>query len=516
MACPICVGPCTCGLDEATTAPSGEKVSVLIDPEHYDPSEERFAQTLASVPQAPPIGHLDVATELEASARAVQVRDFLTRELSAATNSQAESPSAEPVTSAQGPEWKHEVSTRVTRFRSRRRPRAERPRSLTFNFDPNAGATAAATRKTMPVRAPEGTPATLLLPAADAADLLPAAEVIASAGTGTSELHNQAVLASLTERIPSGWEVLDTMTEGYATQRHWPALKPEVDKPRWRTLSAVREALAQEGLLDEVSTTEASSTAAQFEGTVIDQLTQAVKKFEVRTPTPLPEKKAISETEQPVLATAPAAATKTNIIEFPQTVEPVQEESHQLEMLAEPVVEAPPRIFEAEEIPEPVVAVSAPAVPSVVLDEPLDSEPGAEPQPQMVTAPIALRAYAAALDMLFVGAGVMLFMLVSQLAGAALAGPSFFAATTAAQFLLMGFYQYLFLTRAGATPGMRQFGLELASFDGIPVSRARRQARAFAVMLSSAALGLGFLWSLLDEEKLGWHDRITHTYLAAD
>ena len=24
--------------------------------------------------------------------------------------------------------------------------------------------------------------------------------------------------------------------------------------------------------------------------------------------------------------------------------------------------------------------------------------------------------------------------------------------------------------------------------------------------------GLGFLWSLFDEDRLGWHDRITRTY----
>jgi hypothetical protein len=36
-----------------------------------------------------------------------------------------------------------------------------------------------------------------------------------------------------------------------------------------------------------------------------------------------------------------------------------------------------------------------------------------------------------------------------------------------------------------------------------------------ASILSAGSLGLGFAWSYLDEDALCWHDRITHTYLAA-
>ena len=31
--------------------------------------------------------------------------------------------------------------------------------------------------------------------------------------------------------------------------------------------------------------------------------------------------------------------------------------------------------------------------------------------------------------------------------------------------------------------------------------------------LSALSLGLGFLWCLLDEDMLCWHDRMTRTYL---
>jgi hypothetical protein len=40
-----------------------------------------------------------------------------------------------------------------------------------------------------------------------------------------------------------------------------------------------------------------------------------------------------------------------------------------------------------------------------------------------------------------------------------------------------------------------------------------RVQRALALILSCVSLGMGFLWSLFDEDSLGWHDRITRTYL---
>jgi uncharacterized RDD family membrane protein YckC len=74
-------------------------------------------------------------------------------------------------------------------------------------------------------------------------------------------------------------------------------------------------------------------------------------------------------------------------------------------------------------------------------------------------------------------------------------------------------YQYLFLVFSGQTPGMQMAQLELCGFDGAyPSSRIRAQ-RAIAVLVSCISVGLGFLWALIDEDHLGWHDRITKTYL---
>ncbi len=60
---------------------------------------------------------------------------------------------------------------------------------------------------------------------------------------------------------------------------------------------------------------------------------------------------------------------------------------------------------------------------------------------------------------------------------------------------------------------MRSSGLELATFEGKPVGRKGRRLRALASGLSGFALGLGYGWALVDEDQLGWHDRMTGTLL---
>jgi uncharacterized RDD family membrane protein YckC len=79
--------------------------------------------------------------------------------------------------------------------------------------------------------------------------------------------------------------------------------------------------------------------------------------------------------------------------------------------------------------------------------------------------------------------------------------------------VLWTLYQYTFLVHGHGTPGMHLAQLELARFDGKPVSVFDRRCRAVASALSGFSLGLGFLWALVDEDQLGWHDRMTKTLI---
>ncbi len=74
-------------------------------------------------------------------------------------------------------------------------------------------------------------------------------------------------------------------------------------------------------------------------------------------------------------------------------------------------------------------------------------------------------------------------------------------------------FQCIFLVYGKATPGMRMAELELCTFAGDPVSLMGRAGRAMASTLSAVSLGLGFAWALVDEDTLGWHDRMTQTHL---
>jgi uncharacterized RDD family membrane protein YckC len=80
---------------------------------------------------------------------------------------------------------------------------------------------------------------------------------------------------------------------------------------------------------------------------------------------------------------------------------------------------------------------------------------------------------------------------------------------------LVGFialYQWLFFSYAESTPGMRYAKIALCTFDDENPARKTLQHRIAALFLAALPMGLGFLWALLDDDRLGWHDRMTRTY----
>lgn len=70
-----------------------------------------------------------------------------------------------------------------------------------------------------------------------------------------------------------------------------------------------------------------------------------------------------------------------------------------------------------------------------------------------------------------------------------------------------------FWSRSGRTLGMQSWGLQLETEDGQIPSAATATIRFFAALLSLLPFGLGFLWQLVDREKLTWHDRLSKTRL---
>jgi uncharacterized RDD family membrane protein YckC len=132
------------------------------------------------------------------------------------------------------------------------------------------------------------------------------------------------------------------------------------------------------------------------------------------------------------------------------------------------------------------------------------------PQP----APLGQRMMAGAIDGAIVLAAAAIFNVTfSQLAEENLHSRMALLCAVAVGCVLWTLYQYTFLVHGNGTPGMQVAHLRLANFDGKPVSSFNRRCRAVASALSGFSLGLGFLWALVDEDQLGWHDRMTKTLI---
>jgi hypothetical protein len=208
--------------------------------------------------------------------------------------------------------------------------------------------------------------------------------------------------------------------------------------------------------------------------------------------------------QRPPLAPFPRInAQVPKIIEFPR----MQTLHYEL---AEPVADQL-RIFEAEELPPPPanhltdIEIS-PAEPAYIGV--------AEIEVPIQCASIGQRIYGATVDAAIMIAAIALFGFSAQLFATSLPMTKPLLASGAiCVFLLLTIYYLLSLSMSRGTAGMEASGLRVITFSGDAPSRMILRWRALAMVLSYAALGMGFAWSLIDEDRLCWHDRITHTYL---
>jgi uncharacterized RDD family membrane protein YckC len=215
-------------------------------------------------------------------------------------------------------------------------------------------------------------------------------------------------------------------------------------------------------------------------------------------------------------------APDTNLIVFPKPM-PVASVSVTeaplalplADELAEPINETP-RILD---VPEGTHALPEQPLAHIQLDEPqvdaaADRAANSVELPLPV-APMGPRIGAGLIDMLIVLTATAIFgMIFMMIAKELPQGRELAAATLALPAVLWAAYHYLFLVRCGTTPGMQMAQLGLAPFeDDKPITRNRRRARALAMSVSAMSVGLGFLWACIDQDRLAWHDRISHTFL---
>jgi uncharacterized RDD family membrane protein YckC len=230
----------------------------------------------------------------------------------------------------------------------------------------------------------------------------------------------------------------------------------------------------------------------------------------------------------------PAVAIPGNLIEFPRMLIAAQKARPRIaegpiresKKHASEAEQSQLSIFEAEDEKETVVE-KEPPLPTKPLAEwssiQLDAQPSPVPvggvsssvldELPLATASVEDRLMAGLVDLALVGFGFLAFVAVFVACSPHLpSGKSALVATGAILILFHLLYQYMFFVFADATPGMRYAHIALCTFDDENPTRQQMRKRIPATLLSLAAMGLGFLWSLFDEDHLSWHDRLTHTY----
>ncbi|MFZ0736539.1 MAG: RDD family protein [Candidatus Acidiferrales bacterium] len=147
------------------------------------------------------------------------------------------------------------------------------------------------------------------------------------------------------------------------------------------------------------------------------------------------------------------------------------------------------------------------------------ASPGDRAHPQTALIPVASlieRREAGVLDLFFLGLTYAGFLGLFHSLGGHLSFAKVDAIVYAVTFfLLYALYFSLFTVLGGATPGMLFRGLYVVRLDGnLPETR-QLMWRSFGYLLSGGALLLGYTWSLWDEDRFTWHDRMSHTYVTA-
>jgi hypothetical protein len=246
---------------------------------------------------------------------------------------------------------------------------------------------------------------------------------------------------------------------------------------------------------------------------------------------PAPDVASLLLEQLPSAPTEPATPLPTNLIEFPRQLVAARRARPRLAEgpLREEADASPERaqlrIFEVE-----ASSVStAPPVESVLpewhnirLGAHVSSRETASPEAQisfalpLYVAPGSLRLMAMAVDGCCIATSFLLAVGAASWASPVL--PTGLPAVLVSGVSLLVFalfYQLLFFSLGDATPGMRYARIGLCTFSDDNPTKAVMLRRIGAQLLAGMPVGLGFLWACLDEEGLGWHDRISRTYLRA-
>ena len=291
--------------------------------------------------------------------------------------------------------------------------------------------------------------------------------------------------------------------------------------------SAEAVTAAQQDLLQEIDQWNRDELAA-----VVAEETVAVRLEPVPAPVVMASQplfsvaEALDLQEEPA---EPAVALPANLIEFPRQLVAARRARPRLAEgpLRDEADSAPERaqlrIFEVEASSistEPVAAAGVlPEWHTIRLDATESLRAAERPDAQVsLTLPVyaarvSTRVMAATVDACCIASAFLLAVAVAAYAADELPQGLFAAGAAAGTLALFAaMYFLLFFSLNDATPGMRYARVGLCTFGDDNPSRRSMRHRLFAVVLAGLPLGLGWIWAAMDEDGLGWHDRISRMY----
>ncbi len=230
-----------------------------------------------------------------------------------------------------------------------------------------------------------------------------------------------------------------------------------------------------------------------------------------------PSLPAMESMAEPIPLPKPAPKPRRKVLAFPkQVTQQVTQALEVVQWLAEPIVPEQPRILD---VPEEHQYPNTPFLDGLHFGAEANAQAAQLPSRDHIELPfrvvsVARRVQAGLVDCAIVLLASAAFAAVGygMLHQPILSKPLLLTAAAIPP-LLWAIYEYLFIMHGGVTAGMRLAKLRIATFKGEAPRRRERRKRVMAVYFSTASLGMGLLWALVDVDTLCWHDRLSRTYL---
>lgn len=254
------------------------------------------------------------------------------------------------------------------------------------------------------------------------------------------------------------------------------------------------------------------ATAAEFSRAAVEEERErdAFLSEEASEPEPELADLVLEADPEPLPPPVPRPPAQRKVIAFPRQAT-TQEEIYRL---ADPVIPEQPRILDVPEELEPF-----PTTPLLEgLQLPADQRSAAPSRDHIElpfqAASVGRRFCAGLVDAALVVAASGMFAAIAYklLPKIEPTKPLVLTAATV-PILLWAAYEYLLVMYGGTTAGMHVAKVGLSTFKGEAPNWRHRRKWVIGLYFSTASLGMGLLWSLVDVDRLCWHDRISHTFV---